>query len=128
MQKGTMITVIVDGVMQLTALSETIAKRIKEEKVITEKEGVYISGVFAERLKEGNQYIEKIKELISPKLAMSEEEKLKLLEQMYSVMKAYAAGAKKFERGFNRLCEERKQKLADVQEVARLFNKEKSGV
>lgn len=125
MQKGTMITVIVDGVMQLTSLSEIIGKRIKEEKVITEKESAYISGVLAERLKEGNQYIEKVKEFISPKLAMSEEEKLKLLEQMYTVMKGYAAGAKKFEKGFNKLCEERKQKLADVQEVARLFNKEK---
>lgn len=128
MQKGMMITVIVDGVIQLTSLFETIAKRIKEEKVITDKEAAYINSVFTERLKEGNQYIEKVKELISPKLAMSEEDKLKQFERMYTVMKWYAADTKKFEKGFNRLCEERKQMLADVQEVARLFGKEKSGV
>lgn len=128
MQKGMMITVVVDGVMQLGTIAEIIAKRIKEEKVITEKESSYINGVFADRIKEGNQYIEKIKELISPKLAMGEDERLKVLEKMYRVMKGYTAGIKKFEKGFNLLCEERLQKLTDVQEVAKLFNKEKASL
>lgn len=125
MQKGTMITVIVDGVTQLNSLFEAVAKKIKEDKVITEKESAYITGVFNERLKEGNQFIEKIKELISPKLTMSEADKLQLLTQMFTVMKENLAAFKRFERGFIKLCEERKAKLTDIKEVTRLFNKEK---
>lgn len=125
MQKGTMITVIVDGVTQLNSLFETVAKKIKEDKVITEKESAYITGVFNEKMKEGNQFIEKIKELISPKLTMSEADKLQLLTQMFTVMKENITALKRFEKGFIKLCEERKAKLTDTQEIARLFNKQK---
>ncbi len=125
MQKGTMIMVIVDGVTQLNSLFEAVAKEIKEDKVITEKESAYITGVFNERLKEGNQFIEKIKELISPKFAMSEADKLQLLTQMFTEMKENLAAFKRFERGFIKLSEERKARLTDIKEVTRLFNKEK---
>jgi len=128
MQKGIMITVIVDGVVQLGGMFDSVAKKIKDEKVITEKESAYVTGMFNERLKEGNQFIEKIKELISPKIAISEEDKVKSLEQMFTVMKGYISSAKKFEKGFTKLCEERKARLMDVQEVARLFKKEKQDV
>ena len=128
MQKGTMITVIVDGVTQLNSLFEAVTKKIKEDKVITDKESAYITSVFNERLKEGNQFIEKIKELISPKPAISETDKLQLLTQMFTVMKENITAIKRFEKGFMKLCEERKAKLTDTQEVARLFNKEKQQV
>ena len=125
MQKGTMITVIVDGVTQLNSLFEAITKKIKEDKVITDKESACITGVFNEKLKEGNQFIEKIKELISSKPAMSEADKLQLLTQMFTVMKENITTLKRFEKGFVKLCEERKAKLTDIKEVTRLFNKEK---
>ncbi|MGN6212065.1 hypothetical protein [Parafilimonas sp.] len=125
MQKGTMITVIVDGVTRLNSLFEIVTKKIKEDKVITEKESAYITGVFNEKLKEGNQSIEKIKELISPKSAMSEADKLQLLTQMFTVMKENITTLKRFEKGFVKLCEERKAKLTDIKEVTRLFDKEK---
>lgn len=125
MQKGTMITVIVDGVTRLNSLFEIVTKKIKEDKVITEKESAYITGVFNEKLKEGNQSIEKLKELISPKLTMSEADKLQLLTQMFTVMKENITTLKRFEKGFVKLCEERKAKLTDIKEVTRLFDKEK---
>lgn len=125
MQKGTMITVIVDGVTRLNSLFEIVTKKIKEDKVITEKESAYITGVFNEKLKEGNQSIEKIKELISPKSAMSEADKLQLLTQMFTVMKENITTLKRFEKGSVKLCEERKAKLTGIKEVTRLFNKEK---
>lgn len=125
MQKGTMITVIVDGVTQLNSLFEAVTKKIKEDKVITDKESAYITGVFNEKLKEGNQFVEKIKELISPKSAMSEADKLQLLTQMFTVMKENITTLKRFEKGFVKLCEERKAKLTDIKEVTRLFDKEK---
>jgi hypothetical protein len=121
MQKGTMMTGIVDGVIQITHVFARVAKKVKVEGLITDKESAYINQVFAERLKEGNQYIEKVRELLSPKLGVSEEEKLQLLSQMYGVVKSYANQAKKFENGFARLSSQRSKRVTDTQEIARLF-------
>ena|ERR1035437_9924163 len=121
MQKGTMITEIVDGVVQITHIFARVTKKAKEEGVITEKENAYIAGVFTERLKEGNQYIEKVKELLSPKPLMSEQDKLQLLTRMYTVMKAYTTDAKRFEKGFARLSQQRSKRVTDTSEIAKLF-------
>ena len=121
MQKGTMITGIVDAVVYITGVFARVAKKSKEEGLFTEKENAYIATIFNGMLKEGNQYIEKVKELLSPKHSMSEEDKLKLLNQMYEAMKGYEISAKKFEKAFAQLSGERCQKLTDLREVQRLF-------
>ncbi len=116
-----MITGIVDAVVYITGVFARVAKKSKEEGLFSEKENGYIAAVFNDRLKEGNQYIEKVKELLSPRHSMSEEDKLKLLRRMYEVMKDYEANTKKFEKGFAQLSDERCRKLTDVREVQRLF-------
>jgi hypothetical protein len=121
MQKGTMMTGIVDGVIQITNVFARVTKKAKEEGVITEKENAYIAGVFTERLKEGNLYIEKVKELLSPKPSGNEQDKLQLLTRMYGAMKAYTTDAKRFEKGFTRLSQQRSKSITDTSEIAKLF-------
>lgn len=127
MQKGTMIAGIVDGVTNVMAVAGRVAKKAKEDGLFTEKENAYINGVFNDWQKEGNQFIEKVKELISPKLSMTEEDKIKLFMQMYEVIKKYATAARRFEKGFANLSEERRKKLTDVEEVQRLFKIKNEG-
>lgn len=121
MQKGTMMTAIVDGVVRLTNAFANTTKKAKETGLTTDQENAYIARVFSERIKEGNQYIEKIKELLSPKHASREEEKIKSLEKMHGVIKGYVSNANKFEKGFDKLLNERASRLTDTQEIARLF-------
>ncbi|MBN8837155.1 MAG: hypothetical protein J0I09_07850 [Sphingobacteriia bacterium] len=121
MQKGTMMTGIADGVLQLSGIFHQITKAVKENGLITDKEYGYIAAVFGERIKQGNQFIEKVKDLLSPKQKISEEEKIKQLEQMYSIVKSQLLNARKFEKGFERLCAQRKKRLTDTQEIERLL-------
>jgi hypothetical protein len=121
MNKGILITGIVDGVANIAIAYTRVAKKAKEDGLVTEKENAYISSVFTEWIKEGNQYVEKVKEMLSPKLAMSEEDKLKLLGQMHEATTKYAMTVKKFEKGFTALLEQRRKKLTDTEEVQRLF-------
>jgi hypothetical protein len=121
MQKGMMITGIVDGVVQIGQSFTRVSKKVKEEGLITEKESIYITGVFNEMLKTGNQSIEKVKELLSPKHTLNEQDKIQLLEQLYQAVKADTHRAIHFEKGFARLSQERSRRLSSTDEIERLF-------
>lgn len=121
MNKGTMIVGIADGVAQIAKVSAEALIRSKETGVITDNERSYFVNKFNEWLKEGNQYIVKVQELLSPKHGSNDADKLKLLEQMYRTIKSYTVAAKKFEKGFSKLCTERSKRLTDTKEIERLF-------
>lgn len=116
-----MITRVMDAVVFITNVFSHAGKKSKEDSLFTAAENEYIAARFAEVIKDSNRCLDKVKELISPKWNINEEEKMNQLQQMYEKTKVYEGIAEDFERGFNRLSELRRKRLTDLTEVQRLF-------
>ena len=121
MQKGTMMTGIVDACAYINAAFARIARRSKEGGMFTEAENNYIASVFTDMTKDVSQYIEKVKELLAPKQPVSEEETLATLGKMHAVMRSYTVGVKKFEKDFEALAVKRSKRLTDIEDVKKIF-------
>ncbi|WP_153800884.1 hypothetical protein [Foetidibacter luteolus] len=118
-QKGTLITGILDAVTANMEIFVRVSKKSKAEGLYTAMENEYIAAKLNGINKEGNQCLEKLKELITSR--QPENEKLESLRQMYAIMQRQAATARHFEKGFARLSEARKKKLSEIAEVEKLF-------
>lgn len=116
-----MMTGIVDACNYINGIQSAVIKKSKEAGMFTDAENGYIVSVFADTTKEGNQYIEKVKELLAPKQPIPEEELLSTLTRMYTIMRGYANRIRKFEKDFDSLVLKRSKRLTDIEEVKKIF-------
>lgn len=116
-----MMTGIVDACNYINGIQAAVIKKSKDAGMFTDAENSYIVSVFADMTKEGNQYIEKVKELLAPKQPIPEEELLSALTRMYTIMRGYANRIKKFEKDFDSLVLKRSKRLTDIEEVKKIF-------
>lgn len=121
MQKGTMITGIIDTNAFIGEVYASITKSAKEGGLFHEKETAYIASFFSVMLKEGHQYIERTKELLTPKQNLSEQDRQDQLLRMYTIMRGYRTCLQKIEKGFEKLCEERNRQRNELAELKKIF-------
>ncbi|RXK81291.1 BAR domain-containing protein [Filimonas effusa] len=121
MNKGNMMTAIVDACTYINAALARVVRKSKEAGMFTDAENNYIISVFGEMTKEGNQYIDKVKELLAPKQPIPEDELLSTLTRMYTIMRGYSNRVKKFEKDFDTLIKKRSKRLTDIDEIQRVF-------
>lgn len=121
MNKGNLMTGIIDGVANVTAIYMGVSKKAKEDGLLNLKEREYIANAFGQMIKDGNQAIENIRQMLSLKTSIQEEEKVQLLKELFDKVKANEKSATLFVKGFEKLTDSRKKKQTDINEVAILF-------
>ncbi|RXK86988.1 hypothetical protein [Filimonas effusa] len=120
-KNGTMIVGIADATVKLAEASARVIKKAKDSGLFTTQEISFIVSFFNEMLKEPNQYVEKVKNLLIPKQNVSEDEKEKQLLHMHSNMRRNQAETRKIEKSFERLVNLRIKRSSDMEEVKDIF-------